>query len=211
MINYLFKVEDKNGDKISMKLYQILAIVVMIAFYIAYFSKMLLQRNKGIKTDQMGKGEKETRVIVIERVLKFATFLIVPVELISIYMNTKWFDSKYLNLLGIIIGMCGVGIFIIAMTTMRDNWRAGIPAEDKTSIVTHGIYKISRNPAFLGFDLVYLGIFLAFPNVIHLMFLLFALGMLHIQILEEEKFLIKVFGVEYQKYKAKTGRYFLFF
>ena len=43
---------------------------------------------------------------------------------------------------------------------MRDFWRAGIPETDKTELVTEGIYQISRNPAFLGFDLLYIGILL---------------------------------------------------
>ena len=43
---------------------------------------------------------------------------------------------------------------------MRDFWRAGISETDKTELVTEGIYQISRNPAFLGFDLLYIGILL---------------------------------------------------
>jgi len=31
------------------------------------------------------------------------------------------------------------------------------------------------------------------------------------QIFEEEKYLAKVFGNEYSKYKKSTGRYFIFF
>ena len=40
---------------------------------------------------------------------------------------------------------------------MRDSWRAGIFETDKTKLVTEGIYQISRNPAFLGFDLLIIG------------------------------------------------------
>ncbi len=43
---------------------------------------------------------------------------------------------------------------------MKDSWRAGIPDSDKTELVTTGIYKYSRNPAFLGFDLQYMGVLL---------------------------------------------------
>ena len=47
---------------------------------------------------------------------------------------------------------------------MRDSWRAGIPERDGTELVTGGLYAFSRNPAFLGFDLMYLGVFLLFAN-----------------------------------------------
>lgn len=45
-------------------------------------------------------------------------------------------------------------IFIVAMWTMQDSWRVGIAEKDSTALVTRGIYQVSRNPAFLGFDLV---------------------------------------------------------
>jgi protein-S-isoprenylcysteine O-methyltransferase Ste14 len=41
--------------------------------------------------------------------------------------------------------------------------------------------------------------------------LVFSVVMLHLQILEEEKFLPKVFGEEYENYRRSVGRYFLFF
>lgn len=43
---------------------------------------------------------------------------------------------------------------------MRDSWRVGVSKTDRTELVTSGIYQISRNPAFLGFDLLYIGILL---------------------------------------------------
>lgn len=49
---------------------------------------------------------------------------------------------------------------------MRDSWRAGISETDKTELVTEGIYQISRNPAFLGFDLLYIGILLEHKGII---------------------------------------------
>ena len=177
-------------------------------FYISYFTKMVLQRRRGIQTDQISKGGKPKQVLRVERRMKIATFSIVPVEVISILLNYRVWGQNALNWAGIGMGLLGVLIFIAAMATMRNNWRAGIPAKDKTELVTTGIYRFSRNPAFFGFDLVYLGLLLAFFNPVHLIFALFAVGMLHLQILQEEAFLAKSFGKEYLKYKEKTGRYF---
>lgn len=86
-------------------------------------------------------------------------------------------------------------------------WRAGIPEKDRTAFVQHGIYRISRNPAFVGFDLMYIGLLVAFPNVIHLVCALLAVVMLHLQILNEEKFCAEVFGKEYDDYSKKVRRY----
>ena len=85
---------------------------------------------------------------------------------------------------------------------------AGVQKEEKTNLVTTGIYSISRNPAFLGFDLMYIGILFSFFN----WFLCFATGFavvfFHLQIVNvEEDFLIKAFGNEYLQYKSKVCRY----
>ena len=70
---------------------------------------------------------------------------------------------------------------------MEDNWRAGIAEQDETQLVTNGIYQISRNPAFLAFDCVYLGLLLMFFNWALLIFSVWAAVMLHLQILQEER------------------------
>ncbi len=192
-----------------MNLQQAGALAVMAAFYIAYYTKMLLQRRKGIQTNQISRGNKNLKVLRVEFWMKIATFLVVPVELASIFWDIRLWDAPFLRWFGIILGAAGVLVFILAMATMRDSWRAGIPAEDKTELVTTGIYRFSRNPAFLGFDMVYLGILIAFFNPLHLIFVLFAVIMLHLQILQEEAFLAEVFGKPYLEYKQRTGRYFL--
>ncbi len=188
---------------------QISALVVMALFYIAYFSKILFQRKKGIQTDQIGKGDKPKKILVVETLMKIATYTIVPVEIISILCDFYlWhFPARWL---GIFLALIGVSVFVIAMLTMSDSWRAGIPEKDKTSLVTVGIYRFSRNPAFLGFDLMYLGLLVAFFNPIHLLSTLFSVIMLHLQILQEEKFLTDTFGTEYVEYKKRAGRYFIF-
>ncbi len=91
---------------------------------------------------------------------------------------------------------------------MRDSWRAGVSKTDKTELVTRGIYQISRNPAFLGFDLVYIGILLMFFNWALFGVSVFAIIMFHLQIVNvEEDFLIAAFGKEYLDYKRKVNRY----
>lgn len=81
----------------------------------------------------------------------------------------------------------GDAIFLLSVLCMKDNWRAGIPDKDKTELVTNGIYRFSRNPAFLGFDLMYVGALLLYGNLLTLGFSVFAIVMLHLQILQEER------------------------
>lgn len=191
-----------------MKLYQTAALVILALFYIAYFTKMLLQAKKGVKTNQMAKGSKPRKLVIIESLLKMATYCIIPVEIISILCDLRMWKSPAARM-GILIAALGVTIFVIAMTTMRDSWRAGIPEKAQTKLITNGIYRLSRNPAFFGFDLLYLGILVSFFHYLLLLFTLFAIVMLHLQILQEETFLTDAFGKSYSDYKKRTGRYFV--
>ena len=93
------------------------------------------------------------------------------------------------------------------MKVTNDN-KDDISKTDKTELVTDGIYQISRNPAFLGFDLVYIGILLMFFNPWLLIASVFAMLMFHLQIVNvEEDFLLETFGQEYLAYKKKVNRY----
>lgn len=187
-------------------IYQIIAIVILFVFYSCYFIKMILQKKKGIKTDQMGKG-KVGFVKGIEITLKVATYIVPIVEVISIFLGTTVFTIG-IRVVGICIGGLGDIVFVISVVTMRDNWRAGVSKTDKTELVTNGIYQISRNPAFLGFDLVYIGVLLMFFNWILLVASAFAALMIHLQIVNvEEDFLLAAFGEEYLEYKKRVCRY----
>lgn len=192
-----------------MKWIQIAALAVIAVFYIAYFTKMILQRKQGVKTDQIGKGKKTKQLRTVEILMKIASYSVVTVEIFSILFDFRMWRSRY-AWAGIGMAVLGVCIFIVAMVTMKESWRAGIPEKAQTELITTGIYRIIRNPAFFGFDLLYIGVLIAFFNYLHLIFVLFAICMFHLQILQEEKFLTATFGEKYTEYKKHTGRYFIF-
>lgn len=186
--------------------FQVAGIAIMLVFYGCYFIKMISQHKKGIKTDQIGTG-KVGFVKFVEITMKVVTYLVPAVEIVSIILNTSFFAVP-VRIVGMLVAVVGVAVFIISVLTMRDSWRAGVSKTDKTELVTKGIYKISRNPAFLGFDLMYLGILLMFFNLVLFEVSLFAMLMFHLQIVNvEEEFLLEAFGDEYLRYKKKVCRY----
>ncbi len=190
-------------------LFQILAIIILLVFYGCYFTKMYSQKKKGIQTDHIGRGKgKKGLILMIELALKVVTYLVPIVEVISIINNASSMPFG-VRCLGVVLGVLGDTVFIISVLTMRDNWRAGIAENDKTELVTGGIYQYSRNPAFLGFDLVYIGILLMFFNTGLFEITLLVILLLHLQIVNvEEDFLIATFGQEYVDYRKKVRRYF---
>lgn len=185
---------------------RIITLVLMAVFYICYFAKMISQRKQGIRTDQLGKG-KEGFVKFIEVILKITTYLVPVIQILSIVLYSGTIHIA-LQITGVIVTALGVLAFITSVVQMKDNWRAGVQREEKTNLVTTGIYYISRNPAFLGFDLMYIGILLSFFNWYLFFATAFALLFFHLQIVNvEEEFLIEAFGEEYLEYKKKVCRY----
>ena len=167
---------------------------------------MLKQKKQGIRTDQLGKG-KEGFLKFIETALKTATYLLPVLQVISILFCTDLTYGAF-RIFGIVIEFSGVMAFVASVTEMKDNWRAGVQRKDKTKLVTTGIYAISRNPAFLGFILMYLGILCAFFNWCLLGATILVVVLFHLQIVKvEEPFLIEAFGQEYLAYKKKVCRY----
>jgi len=95
---------------------------------------------------------------------------------------------------------------VIAQFQMSKSWRIGIDEENKTELVTAGLFSISRNPIFLGMILSVTGIFLIIPNALTFFLCLSTYFVIQIQIRLEEEFLIKQHGDEYLHYKQKTRR-----
>ena len=185
--------------------YFALALVVLVLFYTVYFVKMLIQHKHGIKTRQIGR-RKEKDIHMVELLMSIATLAAPAAQLISIAFGWSCMPSGA-RFTGFLIGMLGDIIFLISVVCMKDSWRAGIPDKDKTELVTNGIYKFSRNPAFLGFDFMYAGVLLMYFNPLTAVFSLFAAVTLHLQILQEDKYLTSVFGSSYTAYKSRVFRY----
>jgi protein-S-isoprenylcysteine O-methyltransferase Ste14 len=196
----------KGGDSMI----QTLGIILIVIFYIAYFLKLLNQKRRGIQTNQLGRGNKAEKTVVVENLLRISSSVMAVVMFVSAALNKTMFSSLLIRGMGLVLFGLGTYLFILAMVTMKDSWRAGIPEEDKTAIVTTGIYQFSRNPAFLGFDLTYLGACLSFGNIIVLICAVTTITLMHLQILEEEKYLENTFKNQYIVYKNKVGRYILF-
>ena len=185
--------------------YRLLALFVLAVFYGFYLVKQWRQKRRGIQTMQIGRG-KDTQTHTVETLMGIATVGIIPTQLLSITFGWSHLPANA-RFTGFCVGMVGDLIFLISVLCMKDSWRAGIPANDKTELVTGGVYAYSRNPAFLGFDLQYIGVLLMFCNLLTATFTVFAVSMLHLQILQEERYLTATFGRAYLDYRHQVFRY----
>lgn len=196
----------ESGEMEVVMIFQITAAVLMLVFYGAYFAKMISQHRQGISTDLLGKG-KTGFVKFVEIALKVVTLILPAAEALSIIFDIN-IAPLWLRIAGAAVGIAGVIVFIISVVTMGRSWRAGVSKTEKTELVTSGIYSVSRNPAFLGFDLLYIGIGMMFFNLWLAGITMAAVIMLHLQIVNvEEDHLSAAFGDEYLVYRKKVRRY----
>jgi protein-S-isoprenylcysteine O-methyltransferase Ste14 len=104
----------------------------------------------------------------------------------------------------LVISICWV---VIAQFQMGKSWRVGIDTHVKTELVIHGLFRISRNPIFLGMMVQLLGLFLVLPDAITLAILLAAYILISVQIRGEEEHLRELHPDAYPAYCCKVRRW----
>ena len=103
---------------------------------------------------------------------------------------------------GFVTGISGVVTFLKAKTTVN-------PLKPHaSSLVTWGVYAISRNPMYLGGLIMLLGWAFFLSNALGFLFLpLWVLYINRFQIAPEERVLTSLFGETYAAYQLRTRRW----
>lgn len=193
----------------------VLSALLLLIFGVSYLYKLyILKANKKINANVLGKGDKERKLRNTEVFLRTTTFIWIIIWLFCIIFNENILELKLrylgevkIEILGLIVTSMGVIFFELAILFMKSSWRVGIDKNSKTDLITNGIYKYSRNPAFVGFDMMFIGLFLTYPNIFTLIVMSLNLIAIHLQILQEEKYLKESFGDLYIMHTKSTPRY----
>ena len=118
-----------------------------------------------------------------------------------------WLETSAATAVGLILLIFAFFWVLLAQAQMGSSWRIGIDELNKTALVTSGVFRFSRNPIFLGMRLNLLGLFLVMPNAVTLTLWLLGDIAIQIQVFEEEAYLQRQHGADYQLYQAATPRY----
>ena len=120
---------------------------------------------------------------------------------------TMHYDSQTTQWIGIALYALGITIVIFGFIGLGSSVSVGLP-EEQTKLKTAGIYKVSRNPMYLGGFVMCAGS--CFYSVHIINFILFAItfSIHHSIVLKEEVFLEERFGNNWVAYKKKVRRYF---
>jgi len=83
------------------------------------------------------------------------------------------------------------------------------PMRPATAIVSSGVFRLSRNPMYVGMSVASVGLALLFRVGWLLILLAPALAIMHWGVvLREERYLARKFAAEYEAYRARVRRYF---
>lgn len=117
--------------------------------------------------------------------------------------------SITIKTVGAVVDSIAVLLYAIALRHLGESWRLGIDRTTPGPLVTDGIYRWTRHPIYVAFDLLFVGTFLVLGRLIFLVLVLLWIPLLHSFMLREERFLTQLYDGAYRDYCRRVGRYFL--
>lgn len=106
-----------------------------------------------------------------------------------------------------IIGLIGAAIVIVAQVQMGRAWRVGVREGDAQLFVSHGLFRFSRNPIFLGMMLIGLSAAMVSVALWGWVALILFVASCAVQVRIEEAHLEASFGQDYRNFRATTPRW----
>ena len=136
-------------------------------------------------------NEKEKKLYGISQLMFWAS--VIYSVFLPLKPGTVWF---YAGLLVYLFGM----IFTIVAGTSLDNTPINRPA-------TEGLYRISRNPIYLGTFLIFIGIGIACASWLFLLLIAVFIVLYYILIAPEERWCLEKYGDTYREYMIRTPKW----
>lgn len=191
-----------------------LFVYILIFFVAAFFWRSYqVWRRTGVNPYQLGNSDsahdligrlfRGTNLAVLAVIVVYALSDSLYQYLIPIF----WLMDPVLVIIGLLLLVAALLWVLIAQMQMGDSWRIGIDTEVKTALVQHGVFARSRNPIFLGMQLMLLGLLLVLPNMITLATCLLGVTLIQIQVRLEEAHLTQLHGEAYRAYQQRVRRW----
>ena len=109
---------------------------------------------------------------------------------------------------GLVLAVLGIVAILVAQSDMGTEWRIGVDEDERTGLVTGGVFSIVRNPVFTAMIVTATGLTLMVTNPIAVAGLALLVVSLEVQVrLVEEPHLRRLHGDSYRRYEARVGRF----
>ena len=194
--------ESKHLPLLMMILFLLIIIVGRVA------CQFILTGNSGIRPGTRLKTTKEVLISVM-------MFGVVGVQtLLAWFFSTSRIDEQIeLSSIATWLGLafCAFGILFssYAQYAMGKQWRIGVDPNEKTELVTSGIYAKIRNPIYTGCIVFGTGLLLLAPHILLLVTGIVGYFAVRAYVKDiEEPYLVKLHGENYRQYMSQTGSFF---
>jgi protein-S-isoprenylcysteine O-methyltransferase Ste14 len=136
---------------------------------------------------------------------------VLTLGLLAVVAGTVLADGRLwdaLAIAGTAAMLGGLLVTLAAQRAMGESWRIGVDPDERTELVTAGLFGRVRNPIFTGMLLFAAGSALAVPTPVTVLGLLAAAAGIAAQVrLVEEPHLRRQHGAAYEAYARVTGRF----
>lgn len=105
---------------------------------------------------------------------------------------------------------CGIGIWgtFAAQMAMGSSWRIGVDPEERTDLVTGGVFRFCRNPIYTFMVVAWVGFALLLPTWVALAAGIMLIAGIEVQVrLVEEPYLLRSHGQAYREWASRVGRF----
>lgn len=186
---------------LMMIIFLLMIIVGRVAF------QFILTGNSGIRPGTRLKTKKEIMI-------SFVMFGVVGVQTVSAWLFSVSHLDEQVELgviatwLGLILCIFGILFSSYAQYAMGEQWRIGVDPDEKTKLVTTGIYGKIRNPIYTGCIVFGTGLLLLAPHVLFVITGLVGYFAVRAYVRDiEEPYLVKLHGDTYRQYVSRTGAF----
>jgi protein-S-isoprenylcysteine O-methyltransferase Ste14 len=200
-----------------MSVFDRIQLVSLAAFLVMFVGRsVFLRTRQGVKVFAVGARGKGVRgvvelVLVVPLalwVLEIAAYALHSnVNVVPAWMHPVLVDALAAKVVGVVLETAGLALFASALAAFGASWRVGIDERTPGALVTSGVFAYSRNPIFFFFILYAAGTFLIYGTAFFLVSAILVAVGVHVQILQEERFLARTYGDAYRAYRAQTARY----
>jgi len=188
----------------------ILQALVTGSFALAVVLNLWTQRRRGIRAFVLSPrpAKRLAEVLSIGGLSGWLALIgLEGLDVIGRALGPVWIDSTLADGIGGALMFGGLLSCLLAYLHMGRSWRIGIDEGSNEELVTHGVFAWSRNPIYLFIDLLSLGVLLASGTAFFIVTSPLVLLGVHFRILEEERFLRRRYGAQFESYSAATSRY----